>query len=503
MDYFSPFNNSDLSGSDEDLGSAGVLLLPPSVTKRQLAIGGGKQSKLYLVDRNSMGKIAPKDSQIIQSFFAFASGDGTHHIHGSPIFWNGPNGPHIYVWTENDALRAFHFNGATFDLPPAMVSQTTEPDGIPGGARGMPGGLLSLSANGAQKGSGVLWASHPYEGDANQAIVPGILRAYDASDLSQELWNSRLSFLRDDVGNYAKFSAPTVANGKVYMAGMGGLEAKTTFDESSNVEPAMASLGTSLAVAWTGTDSHLNVASTLDGISFVSKITSDETSGSGPALCFRSGTLFLAWTGTDFHLNVLQSTDRGLTWGSKATLTDSSNASPALACDSSNLYLAWTGTDGHLNVANSPNGVNWNVPSPLHPMNESSPTSPSLTLSGGVLYLVWTGTDGHLNVIQSTTWPTFANKVTIGETSDHRPAMVQNGPFYLAWAGTDSHLNLQLSLNGAFASDYKATYKDTSDNGLALALFRQRVYAAWTGTDGGLNVAVLSPGEFHVFGLLP
>jgi hypothetical protein len=64
-------------------------------------------------------------------------------------------------------------------------------------------------------------------------------------------------------------------------------------------------------------------------------------------------------------------------------------------------------------------------------------------------------------------------------------------------------LNLQLSLNGAFASDYKATYKDTSDNGLALALFRQRVYVAWTGTDGRLNVAVLSPGEFHVFGLLP
>ncbi len=452
-----------------------------------------------------MGKIVPGDTQIVQSFFAFASGGGTHHIHGSPVFWNGPNGPHMYVWTENDALRAFHFNGSTFDLPPAMVTQTIEPDLVAGGARGMPGGVLSVSANGNRAGSGVLWASHPYVGDANQKIVPGILRAYDAADLSVELWDSRMAFLRDDVGNYAKFSPPTVANGKVYMAGMGGLEVKTVFSESSNRGPALANLGTRLAIAWTGTDQHLNVGSTADGLSLVSKITSGETSDQGPALCFRSGTLFLAWTGTDSHLNVVQSTDGGITWGTKITLHDTSNTSPALACDSTNLYLAWTGTDGNLNVANSSNGVNWNTPASLHPMHESSGTGPWLTLSGGVLYLVWTGTDNRLNVISSTAWPTFANKVTLSETSDHRAAMIQNGPFYVAWAGrnSDHNLNLQLSQNGAFQSDYKATYDDASENGLALALFRQRVYVSWTGTDGRLNLAVLSPGEFHVFGLLP
>ena len=83
--------------------------------------------------------------------------------------------------------------------------------------------------------------------------------------------------------------------------------------------------------------------------------------------------------------------------------------------------------------------------------------------------------------------------------------MVQNGPFYIAWAGQDSDhsLNLQVSQSGAFQPDYKATYDDASENGLAVALFRQRVYISWTGTDGRLNLAVLSPGEFHVFGLLP
>ncbi len=63
--------------------------------------------------------------------------------------------------------------------------------------------------------------------DANQHIVRGILRAYDASDLSKEIWNSQLaagdsvSADSDSIGNFAKFCPPTVANGKVYLASFG------------------------------------------------------------------------------------------------------------------------------------------------------------------------------------------------------------------------------------------------------------------------------------------
>jgi hypothetical protein len=81
----------------------------------------------------------------------------------------------------------------------------------------MPGGMLSLSANGNTAGTGILWASHPVR-NANNEIVPGILRAYDASDLTKELWNSKMNVQRDDVGNFAKFCPPTIANGRVYMA---------------------------------------------------------------------------------------------------------------------------------------------------------------------------------------------------------------------------------------------------------------------------------------------
>ena len=83
---------------------------------------------------------------------------------------------------------------------------------------GMPGGMLSLSADGAAAGSGILWAALPFQGDANKGTVPGVLRAFDASNVQHELWNSRQNAARDDFGNFAKFCSPTIADGKVFMA---------------------------------------------------------------------------------------------------------------------------------------------------------------------------------------------------------------------------------------------------------------------------------------------
>jgi Pentaxin family. len=82
----------------------------------------------------------------------------------------------------------------------------------------MTGGMLAISANGTNAGTGILWGSHQFTGDANQAVRPGIIHAYDAQDVSHELWNSEQFGVRDSVGSYAKFVPPTVANGKVYLA---------------------------------------------------------------------------------------------------------------------------------------------------------------------------------------------------------------------------------------------------------------------------------------------
>lgn len=157
-------------------------------------------------------------------------------IIGTPIWWDGPDGSCAYVWGEHDFLRQFKFdwNAGKFILPNVAQSPTQAPDG-------MPGGMLCLSANGTNAGSGILWASHQYSGDANQEVRPGILHAYNAEDVSMELWNTEQFSARDSVGNFAKFVPPTVANGKVYLA---------TFSNRLNVYGLLPRL--SLGVAYSG-----------------------------------------------------------------------------------------------------------------------------------------------------------------------------------------------------------------------------------------------------------
>src|SRR6185503_18445135 len=82
---------------------------------------------------------------------------------------------------------------------------------------GYNGAVLSVSSNGAIDSTAILWVSHAASGNANQSVCPGILRAFSASDLSKELWNSSMTNFSNP-GNYAKFNCPTIANGKVYLA---------------------------------------------------------------------------------------------------------------------------------------------------------------------------------------------------------------------------------------------------------------------------------------------
>ena len=57
------------------------------------------------------------------------------------------------------------------------------------GNKGMPGGFLSVSANGPD--DGILWAAIPYKDDAWVEIVRGTLRAFDANTLATALEHRR------------------------------------------------------------------------------------------------------------------------------------------------------------------------------------------------------------------------------------------------------------------------------------------------------------------------
>src|SRR5436190_529352 len=116
-----------------------------------------------------------------------------------------------YVWSENDPLRAIPFDRTSNLLNPQglVVSSAAGPTG-------QSGAVLSVSSNGSQDGTGIVWASYASSGDAEHTVSPGILRAFDANDVTKELWNT-LQTPGDASGTYAKFSSPTIANGHVYL----------------------------------------------------------------------------------------------------------------------------------------------------------------------------------------------------------------------------------------------------------------------------------------------
>jgi outer membrane protein assembly factor BamB len=195
---------------DLDLGSGGLLLMPGTT----LAFSGGKAGKVYLVDRDSLGGLSAIDSDtnVLQSFQVTSD-----QVHGGAVWWDGPSASYAYLWPASVSLQQYVFNPvlSLFTLPAFAESPTAAP-------AGQPGGILALSANGSTPGSAILWAVHQLSGDANQAVRPGILHAYDAEDVSRELWNSEQLPGRDAVGKFAKFVPPTVANGKVYLATFSG-----------------------------------------------------------------------------------------------------------------------------------------------------------------------------------------------------------------------------------------------------------------------------------------
>ena len=214
LDYFTPYNSATMNTGDMDLGSAGLLLIPNT----SYVLGGGKQGVLYLSDGNGMGEFNSSSDKVRQEFQA-VYGKGTSHIHGSPAYFDSDqNGPTTYVWGENDVLRGFLFNSTTrlLNTTPFATSTMTAPVTNNDGA--MPGGFLSISANG--NSNGILWASTPYNGNAVVTTVQGVLYAFNADTL-QLLWSDKNNDARDEVGYFAKYVPPLVANGKLYMATFG------------------------------------------------------------------------------------------------------------------------------------------------------------------------------------------------------------------------------------------------------------------------------------------
>ena len=255
-DWFTPFRDSARSHTpidyrDQDLGS-GAPIVPAGT---DFVLGAGKDGVLYVLDRNDMGKVVGNFGKLKSApiFFTYFPGPEfpptgnldfqgdnlkTHHLHGSPVFWNSPDrGAMLFDWGENECLRAWSVDPTgkvTFIAKSAEIASQALANPSAKGEGGMPGGMLSLSANGNAVNTGIVWASVPVSDNANAKVVEGIIRAYDAAALDSQnnsdgtrrlklLWDSSMLPGADLQKRFAfsKFCPPFVADGKLFVTTYG------------------------------------------------------------------------------------------------------------------------------------------------------------------------------------------------------------------------------------------------------------------------------------------
>jgi len=200
-DWFTPSNQDTLNSGDIDLGAGGVMLLPDqSGPVQHLALNAGKEGKLYLLDRDNMGRFQIQN-QVVQSFGLNKGSFST------PAFWQN----RAYLGVHSTALRLFTFDPSTGQLNSTAASQSSH-------VFGFPGTTPSISSSGSSHG--IVWAIDANKYGPPKTVPPGpaVLYAYDATNLATELWNSsQAANSRDQAGNAVKFAVPTIANGKVYV----------------------------------------------------------------------------------------------------------------------------------------------------------------------------------------------------------------------------------------------------------------------------------------------
>ena len=200
-DYFAPYNEVAESDADQDLGSGGTMLLPDLTdsggTVRHLMVGAGKDGKLYVVNRDNMGKFSSSGDADWQELDGALPG-GTF---SSPAYFNDT----VYYDDVGGALKAFTVTAAKLSGTPA--SETTAEFAYPGTSP-------AVSANGTA--AAIVWAV--------QNSSPAVLHAYDATDLTHELYNSnQAAGGRDNFGAGNKFITPTIADGMVFVGTPAGV----------------------------------------------------------------------------------------------------------------------------------------------------------------------------------------------------------------------------------------------------------------------------------------
>lgn len=265
-DHFTPLNQSSLNGSDSDVASGGVLLLPDQTAggHTHLMVEAGKEGRIYLVDRDNLGGYNSSSDSIVQEVPVNNSSQSnqTFKINGvwsTPAYWNG----NLYFWGNGDTLTAFSFvNGRLANLDgnglPNPTSSSPE-------SSSYPGATPSISSNGNT--NGIVWDVLTSNYGSSGAAV---LLAHNATNVGTSLYSSNQNSTRDNPGVATKFVVPTVMNGKVYVGtanflSVFGLLGTGQQTAAPSLNPGGESFSGSLSVTITDSTAGASIYYTTDG----------------------------------------------------------------------------------------------------------------------------------------------------------------------------------------------------------------------------------------------
>jgi hypothetical protein len=200
-DYFTPHDQERISEADSDVGSSGPLLLPDQPgPHRHLLLQPTKDSTIYVMDRDNMGKFH-RDSDALLEMIRMPGGG-----YGAMAYWNG----HIFFAASDDYLRDYALNNGEHRLNPSSSIKFANPGTTP-----------SISADG--KRNAIVWAiaTKTWNGPDTK---PAVLYAFDATKLGEPIYTSEQNSQRDRAALATRFVFPLVVNGRVYFAARGQVE---------------------------------------------------------------------------------------------------------------------------------------------------------------------------------------------------------------------------------------------------------------------------------------
>ena len=326
-DYFTPYNQNSLNGNDADVGSGGVTLLPDQAGAHpHLLVQAGKEGRIYIVDRDAMTTSplhycngCSSDPEIFQESASGQIGG----LFSAAAYWNNTT-----YWFAN-SLKAIPLSAGKLNFTGETSSSTSY---------GFPGATPSISANG--NSNGIVWSINT---GAYGSPGPAVLHAHNATNVTQELYNStQAANQRDKAGNAVKFAVPTISNGKVYVGASSELDVYgllgTPATATPAISPAAGTYSNSVSVSISDSTAGATIYYTTNG----STPTTSSTKYSSAFTLTATATVKAIATASG-HSNSAVASNTYTISGSKTPIVYQTESLPAVSSGPTHRVFTWGG----------------------------------------------------------------------------------------------------------------------------------------------------------------